>query len=295
MAVAPEVPQRTITIKNQMTDTDRWDHFLPRDGDIFVTVPAKSGTTWTQAICAFLIFQTPDLEIKPATVSPWYDHPVAPVEEVVAKLEAQTHRRYVKTHTPLNAIPYYGTANYLCVYRDFRDVFFSGRSHTKNMTMDLGVNVDSGDVSKDFREWVAQDGPDSTPRASLRNFVLHYQSFRAYAHLPNIHLFHYADMKRDLRSAMAAIAKALTIEVDDDLLDELAVAADFTNMKQNADVFAPKGGQGIWKKDADFFNKGQNAQWRDMLSADDLAIYDREMRKLLPEEDIHWLESGSGK
>lgn len=183
----------------------------------------------------------------------------------------------------------------MCVYRDFRDVFFSGRSHTKNMNMDLGVNVDSGNVSKDFRQWVAQDGPNMLPRSGLRSPVAHYKSFKAYSHLPNIHICHYADMKRDLRGAMAAIAKAIGIQVDDGLLDELAAAAEFTNMKKNADVFAPNSGTGVWKKDEEFFSKGENAQWQDVLSADDLAFYDREIRKLLPDEDVHWLEHGSGK
>jgi len=82
-----ELPQRTITLKNQMTDTDRWDHFIPRDGDIFVAVPAKCGTTWTQAICALLIFQTPELKVKPASISPWFDMPMQPLEDVIALLE----------------------------------------------------------------------------------------------------------------------------------------------------------------------------------------------------------------
>jgi hypothetical protein len=63
----------------------------------------------------------------------------------------------------------------------------------------------------------------------------------------------------------------------------------------NADVFAPNSGTGIWKKDEEFFSKGENAQWQDVLSADDLAFYDREIRKLLPDEDVHWLEHGSGE
>ena len=277
-----------------MTDTDRWDHFLPRDGDIFVSVPAKCGTTWTQAICALLIFQTPELEVKPASISPWFDMPMQPLEDVVALLEGQTHRRYIKTHSPLDAIPYFPKATYLCVYRDCRDVFFSVRSHAKNMTMDLDVNVDSGNVSEDFRTWVAEDGPNMLAGTGLRSPVAHYKSFKAYSHLPNIHIYHYADMKRDLRGSMATIAKAINIDVDDGLLDDLAAAAEFGNMKKNANVFALNAGQGDWKKDEDFFSKGENAQWRDVLSADDLAFYDQEIRKLLPEEDVLWLEHGSG-
>ena len=39
-------------------DSSRWDGFEFRDGDIIISTPPKCGTTWTQTICALLIFQT---------------------------------------------------------------------------------------------------------------------------------------------------------------------------------------------------------------------------------------------
>ena len=42
-------------------DSARWEGLELRPGDIIVATPAKSGTTWTQMICALLIFQDPDL------------------------------------------------------------------------------------------------------------------------------------------------------------------------------------------------------------------------------------------
>ena len=42
--------------RNHHLDSTRWDQFVPRDDDIFVTTAYKAGTTWTQRILAALIF-----------------------------------------------------------------------------------------------------------------------------------------------------------------------------------------------------------------------------------------------
>jgi len=297
MQPLPELPQRTVSIHDDMVDTDRWDRFIPREDDVFVAVPGKCGTTWTQAICALLIFQTPNPDIKQHAVSPWFDMRLEPLDDVLARIEAQSHRRYIKTHAPLNAMPYYSSATYLCVYRDFRDAFFSARNHVENMTLQISdaQAQPSRDIRADFRQWATVEPADKSNPTSicLRDYVDHYRSFKAYEHLPNIHIFHYANMKRDLRGSMAAMAQAMGIGVSDDLLDKLAAAAEFSNMKKNADRFLPGAGLGVWKKDEDFFRNGTSGQWRDVLTDDDIALYDSEMLKLLPAEDVHWLTYGS--
>ena len=42
-----------------MYDSNRWDGFELRPGDIIISTPPKCGTTWTQMICALLILQEP--------------------------------------------------------------------------------------------------------------------------------------------------------------------------------------------------------------------------------------------
>ncbi len=56
-----------------LDDSARWNDFEFRPGDIVISTPPKSGSTWMQMICALLIFQDPDLH-KPLTqISPWLD------------------------------------------------------------------------------------------------------------------------------------------------------------------------------------------------------------------------------
>ena len=54
-------------------DSARWDGFRFRPGDIVISTPPKCGTTWTQMICALLVFQTPDLPAPLGELSPWLD------------------------------------------------------------------------------------------------------------------------------------------------------------------------------------------------------------------------------
>ena len=99
-----------------------------RPGDIIVSAPAKSGMTWTQAILAMLIFGRSDLDVQPARISPWFDSKFEPLGAMLQRLEAQTHRRYLKTHTPLDGLPYYPEVSYLAVFRHPLDVFHSSGS-----------------------------------------------------------------------------------------------------------------------------------------------------------------------
>ena len=150
------------------------------------------------------------------------------------------------------------------------------------------------DVSEGFRLFVeAPFDPNDFDAATVEYLVRHYLSFKRYAHLPNVHMFHFADLKRDLKRGMIRMANAMGIAYQDDLMDRMVRAATFSNMKKNADRYAPNSGKGFWKKDSDFFSNGSSNKWLNLLSAQEIASYDRRMDELLDAEDRHWLEYGS--
>src|SRR5207247_3619830 len=101
-----------------MYDSNRWDGFELRPGDVIISTPPKCGTTWTQMICALLVLQEPELPLPLDTLSPWIDMVTRARAEVFADLAAQTNRRFIKTHTPLDGIPNDPTVTYICVGRD---------------------------------------------------------------------------------------------------------------------------------------------------------------------------------
>src|ERR1051326_216898 len=91
------------TIKDRVRDSKHCDRYTPRVGDVIVATAPKVGTTWTQRIVSMLIFQS----AAPApimTTHPWVDCRFQiPIDVMIAMLEAQTHRRAMKSHLPFRS------------------------------------------------------------------------------------------------------------------------------------------------------------------------------------------------
>src|SRR4051794_4463475 len=111
------------------TDSRRWDHYRPRPGDIAIATYPKCGTTWTQRIVDLLVFQSP--EPRPVMeISPWIDRRgVEPAEAVMARIEAQEHRRFLKAHLPADGLPLHDEVRYVHVARDGRDACMFFHNH----------------------------------------------------------------------------------------------------------------------------------------------------------------------
>lgn len=98
------LPGERVVYTSEDDDSTRWDDFAFRDGDIVISTRSKSGTTWLQRICALLVFQTPDLPAPLSEHSPWLDWTGAALPTVLTGLAGQRHRRFIKTHTPLDGL-----------------------------------------------------------------------------------------------------------------------------------------------------------------------------------------------
>ena len=120
-------PRKTREIQNCICDSTRWNGFKFRDDDIVIVTYAKSGTTWTQKIVGELIFRGAAFAVLSS--SPWVDFRLHPLDQVMEMLEAQKHRRFLKTHLPLDALVFAPQAKYLYVGRDGRDVAWSLYNH----------------------------------------------------------------------------------------------------------------------------------------------------------------------
>lgn len=292
--MSPETPQRTVTYRSDTSRSDIWTRFAVRTGDIFICTPPKSGTTWMQSICGMLVFGDAGADPGIGTTSRWLDSAFNEEAEVLAFLDAQSHRRYIKTHTPLDGITYAPDCTYLTVYRHPLDAIFSAQNHVRNMKNGTLDHLIADDMNEALKVWLqapfsAQDDIGDT----LESFVHHYLSFRRWSTLTNIHFFHYEDMKRDLKGAVARLGEILGHDLDDALLGAVTEAATFSNMKANADRFAPSADREIWKDNAQFFESGSSRKWDGVLTDETLALYDARMEELLDPEDRAWFENGS--
>jgi aryl sulfotransferase len=299
---APELPELLHRYDHAFFDSGRWRDFSSREDDIFICSAYKAGTTWLQRICALLVFQDTTLGGQLGRVSPWLERETSPIEEVLERLDAQEHRRFIKTHTPLDGMPFFEQATYLFIARDPRDIFMSMHNHIHNSNANSQARQPGSggawpdmpdDIHELFEVWMTRGWfdweDDGWPSWSVTH---HARTFWAFRHLPNIHLLHYADLKADLDREMWRISDILGIARDPEIWPDLVDAATFDRMRGEADRLAPGADKAAWLDNARFFNKGTSGQWRDVLTDRDLALYRRVMDDRLPPDLVRWLEEG---
>jgi aryl sulfotransferase len=128
-----EKPTIKHIYQNYILDSTYWNGLQVREGDIVIAISYKTGTPWMQGICAALVFRAPEPPAPQDDLSPWLDARFAPPEETLAALDGLTHRRYIKTHSPLDGLPFSDRIKYIVVGRDGLDMFMSLWHHWNNM------------------------------------------------------------------------------------------------------------------------------------------------------------------
>jgi len=302
-----EHPSVKHTYLNHHLDSTKWESYQPRQDDIVIATYLKSGTTWMQTIVSHLIFQ--DFHIRPLTeVSPWIDTRLWPIakEDLAELLKGMNHRRFLKSHLPMDGLPFYPEVKYIVVGRDLRDVFVSLWNHYRNYTPDFYLRANRPllpderplphcpEESSQFWQWWMTRGwfeweSDGYPFWSSLHHTRTWWDFRDF---PNIFLVHYNDLLRDLVGEIRRVARYLDIEASDDLIAKIAEATTFDTMKGQADLLVPNH-EVTFKSGADVFvNKGTTGRWRNVLEDEDLALYQATIDRKLPPDCASWLEKG---
>ncbi len=299
-----------VRYRNLVFDSARWAGFPFRPDDVVICTPPKSGTTWMQMLCAMLLFDAVEFDRPLPDISPWLDMQTHDPAAIVALLEAQQHRRFIKTHTPLDGVPADEGVTYICVGRDPRDVAFSFQHHWSNLDLDVvmtlraeAVGLDdlvelaipdppSDDPVEQFRRWVDAAAGAAFIGPTLVDVLHHLQTFWDRREQPRVELFHYNDLQADLPGQLRRLADALGVDFSDDRIGELAGAATFESMKQRADQLVPDVGNRIWRSNSDFFHHGVAGRWRELLEEADCRRYERRVAELVPADLSRWAHHG---
>jgi len=298
MAENPEWPRKTRELHNHHFDSTIWNDLSFRDDDIVISTYAKAGTTWMQQILGQLLFDgDPDVEV--ADMSPWLDLRVPPKEVKLPLVEAQTHRRFMKTHLPVDALPISPKAKYLYIGRDARDVVWSLYNHhaNANQTWYEAINDTPGrvgppielppdDIRQYWRDWFENDGHPFWP------FWENIRSWWQIRDLPNVMLVHFENLKQDMPGEIRRIADFLDIEVSGSHWEAVLAHCSFEWMKKNAARSVPLGGA-FWDAGAEvFIHKGVNGRWRETLTAEESAEYEERAEAELGPACARWLATG---
>ena len=292
------LPRKTRDMHSHHFDSTIWNDFAFREDDIIISTYGKSGTTWMQQIISQLLFNG-ETGLPVAEMSPWLDLRVPPKEVKLPAVEGQTHRRFVKTHLPVDALVFSPMAKYIYVARDGRDVVWSLYNHHANANelFYQALNDTPGLVGERlappnpsirdyFLEWLAKDG------YPFWSFWENLRSWWAIRNLPNVHMVHFENLRSDMPGEIRKIAAFLDIPVDETNWDAILTHCSFAYMKANAAPSVPLGGA-FWEGGADtFIHKGTNGRWRDTLTATDSAAYEARAIKELGPECAGWLATG---
>jgi aryl sulfotransferase len=290
--------ERPIEIRNHTVDSRRWRAFEFRGDDIIVGTWARSGTTWVQQIIGQLIFG-PVTELPVCDISPWVETRAYPLGKMLALLSAQEHRRFLKTHLPVDALVHSGRAKYIYIGRDGRDVLWSWFTHHHAMT-DFAYDVTEcvpgrvgpplGRPIEDFRryfhEWLVRDG------FPLWSFWQNVESWWRARELPNVLLLHFNNLKADLPGEIRRIARFLDVRIDEGHFPAIVENCGFHHMKENAAKLSWYLEQSFKGGARSFINRGTGGNWKDLLTDEDVAEYYRYVDLNLSGDCARWLASG---
>jgi aryl sulfotransferase len=292
--MAQALPTRSVVYEGPMNNTTIWERFTLRPDDIFVVTPPKCGTTWTQIIVTSIIQGRSLSSDQMDEYSRWLDCGFRERDQIASFLDGLSVRRCIKGHSPLDGITYDPRCTYFAVYRHPIDVHFSMRRHNDNMTLDFLDPRFPDDIHEAFRMFLEDELYNgATDAMDLRSIVYHYQSFKKWEHLPNVHLLHYADMKADLDGTVARFARILGMYENDPLVDQIVQDTSFASLKKKAvegDKSVEEEGSYLSAK---FFDSGTSNKWVGQLSDDQLAAFDARMKALLPDDQAAWLLWGN--
>lgn len=293
---------------SHVADSRRWDGFAFRDDDIVIATPSKCGTTWMQLLVALVVFDGRPFPHPVTDMSPWVDMHIRTRAETTALLDAQDHRRFLKTHVPLDGLPIDDRVTYVVVGRDPRDAWLSMVEHVDNIDRDTFMSTLATVIGEDelkarlAARTPVEDFADAVDRpvghchtmATPPLVVHHLHDAWARRARPNVALFHYRDLTVDLPGELARLAHVLDVDLPPTRLAELAEEAGFDAMRADASNVAPDVSARYWHDTEGFFRKGRIDEWRTALPADALRRYQQRVTAQVDgdEQFLRWVHGG---
>jgi hypothetical protein len=217
-----------------------------RDGDVVISVPVKSGTTWMMNI-VHQLRAGGDAEFLDVYVEvPWLElvpGPAARVEDLIAGFDhmGDDRRRAFKTHSAPDVLPYVQPGagpdvRYVVVVRNPDEVVASlppfARAHSDTW-FDLWQLPRSGIFRAADVEAVVAGG-DGALVAGLFGFVAAWWPLRDQS---NVLLLHFADLKRDHEGSVRRVADFLGFDVAAGSWAHVVEYTSFSWMKAHEDKF----------------------------------------------------------
>jgi len=266
-----------------------------RKGDIVVSVPGKSGTTWAMNIVHQLRSGgDPDVRDIYEQV-PWlqfWEYPTQPAEELFRRWDAAPtwFPRAFKSHASPPQLPYIPDVKYVVVVRDPRDAMVSFFPFLHELREDF------------LRQWVTNidmwrpKSIDDMWNGFLQKgdfFFELVKSWWPYRFESNVLMLHFADMKKDHVGSIQKIQNFLKVDLPKQAFDRVCEYSSFPWMKKHGNKFSmqhvvripPLNPTGL-------IRTGSTGEGVDRLPKSILSEFDENCNKSLTPEQKTWMLDG---
>ena len=270
----PVPPQFNIKWVESMKDTVKL-----RPDDIWVVTYPKSGTTWTQQIVRLIINRGKEDGLKITDAVPWVEG-FTSIPAIGFKyhvdIEKMASPRAFKSHFPYGmmpcGLPSSTSGRYIYVVRNPRDVAVSFFHQYRSLPFYPHYEWE------DFFEKFLKGDVD------FGDYFDHILSWWSHKDDDNVLLLKYEDMKKDLPTAVAAIAKFIGQDISKELVEEIAHRTTFENMKKDSSAnYEWRNSKVLKPTRTDFMRKGIVGDWKNYFTPEQIArldaVYDSKLRK----------------
>ena len=287
-------------IQPQIQQAIKW-----RDGDVVISVPAKSGTTWTMNIAHQLLTGgTADFRDIYEEV-PWIEflgYPGQPHQEVVDRVEAMStsRRRAFKTHSAPPAVPFLagGTESdvkYIVIFRNPEEALVSFRPFLEQHSdewYDLWQMPREAMCRPDFTSFYSDVVDSHGMQGMFFGFLAAWWPLRDE---PNVLFLHFSDMKRNHDASIKKIAAFLGVAPTADQWPTILEYTSFPWMKQHEEKFeASTAGKVPILKSGAMIRKGESGKAEADGMTEEISLHLRQIGKqICPDPTaIAWLYDG---
>ena len=197
-------------------------NYAAKPDDIFIVTFPKCGTTWMEVIVFTLLNNGRAFD---ADIDDYFANTPFLDGFGLDAIEKRTRQGTIKTHLPLEYVPYHPNAKYICVIRDPKDVCTSFHRFVVDLPLCRHYQNDFSTFFEDFINGETMYG----------NYFEHLRSLWSHKDDPNVLLISYEQMKDDPIQAIHQIAHFLDIKLDQNLLDKVLLYSSFEYMKNKYD------------------------------------------------------------